>query len=120
MSLAAILLILKRLWYLVLDHWKIFAGIVAVIALAIFLNRACGHRAAKLNEAEIIAAQQAIEKKDSETLRQILVAADTREAAIDINVANSKAAVVNAMVDAKKKYAAMSDEELAREIEARK
>lgn len=110
----------KLVGYFFWDNPKVLWATVLIIALGLFLWRSCRPKPAKLNESEIIAAQQAIEKQDAAKLKEILANADVREAQIDANLANSETQKLNALADARKKYDAMSNEDLAKEIEARK
>lgn len=120
--MTAILFILKRIGYFVVDHWKIV--IPAVLAFIVFAwvlwSFACNRPGAKLNEAEIQKAEQAIKERNDKELREILAASDAREAVIDSNVANAERDKVNALHEARKKYEGMTPEELAAELERRR
>lgn len=120
--MTAFLLIVKRLGYLVIDHWKIVipAAIAFIVFAWVLWSFACGNAPAKLNEAEIQKAEQAIKDRNDKELREILAASDAREAVIDSNVANAERDKVNALHEARKKYEGMTPEELAAELERRK
>jgi signal transduction histidine kinase len=96
----------------------VLALIVSVLLVVVILAfRGCGRSSPKLNEAEIQRGEQAVREQNRKELEEILTAAEVREAEIAGEVANSKAATVNAIHEARGKYSAMSIEELQAEFE---
>lgn len=121
--MTGILFFLKRIFYFVIDNWRLVAavtGIVLVVALTIGFLRGCGSNKPKLDERSIQEAQIAIEQRNEQKLKEILVNSDVREQQIDANVANGRVATLEAAAEAKKRYEAMTFDELAKELEARK
>lgn len=116
---------IKNLWDIWYVQWALPAklvslGILAVLIIAVVLGvRSCG-KAPKLNEAEIQKGEQAVKERNDKELREILVNSDVREAQIEANVSNAKAETINAIAEAKEKYANMNTDELAAELERRK
>ena len=120
--MTGILFFIKRCFWFLWDNPRI---VVVVLALALLLivglqMKGCFKRTPKLNEAEIRTAQQAIADQDRSKMIEVLTASEVREKNIDANVANAKADTLNAIHESKIKYNDMTNEELAREIEARK
>lgn len=107
-------------WLFVKRYWILY-GVLGLFVLfgVLFVFRACSKPAPKLNNEEIRKAQDAIAANDRKTQIEVLANSDVREQAIDANVAAGRAATVNAITDAKEKYAAMSNDELAQELERR-
>lgn len=98
-------------------HWRLVAGAVGVLLLLLLFGlvyRAC-NRPPKLDQKEIIEAQQAIQKNDRKVMVEILAESDVREQAID----NSIKAAEQATENAKKNYSQLSNDELAKELERR-
>lgn len=114
--------LIKRLWNTYTWQPKLIAlGVLLVLILVVvFSFKGCGKSAPKLNEQEIQKGEQAVKERNDKELRQILTSSDVREAEIEANVANAKAETVNAIADAKAKYANMNTDELAAELERRK
>lgn len=110
----------KLIGYFVFDNWKVTLPIIIVLAGVILFYRNCGPKPAKLNEVEIQAAQVAIEARDTKKLKEILAAADVREANIDANVANAATQKLNALAESRDRYDKMTADELAAELEKRK
>lgn len=114
------MLTLKLVWYFFIDHWKwIVGGIAVLVAISLFFSY-CGSRNAKLNQDEIIRAQQAIAKEDRKEMINVLTESDIREKAIDANLAEGRNATVNALIESRSKYAQMDNANLAAELEKRK
>ena len=112
-------------WYIsagktILAHWRTLAIVTVLLIAGIVVLHSCGRSKPKLNEADIQKAEQAIKTRNTEELKTILVNAEVREAAIDGNLSNAKTRTVEAAVENRKRFDAMSDEELERELEARK
>ena len=102
-------------------HWRVLVYIVAAIALVIVFGlvyRSC-NKPPKLDEKAIQSAQQAIEKQDRKVMVDILANSDAQEKVIDQNVANAKADTINAKEESKKKWSEATNDELAKELEAR-
>jgi len=116
------LLILQNIAGFVYAHWRLFVyglfALVVVIAV-IVLFRSCGKTTPKLDQAEILKAQQAIANQDRKVMIDILANSNAREAATDQTVDNAKAAANDAATQARKDAANMSNEELAAELERR-
>lgn len=116
------LFFLKRAWYVVVDNWRVFAIIGAFLLLYLLIigiYRGC-KSAPKLDEAEIQKGEQAVKERNDAELRKILVESEAREAVIDANVANAQTEKVNAVYEAKKKWANANVSELQAEFERRK
>jgi len=113
------LFLLKRIVWFFWDNKRYLAILLAIIALIIaiaFTYSWCGKRKARLNEEQIQKAQQAIESRNDEKLKQILAEADTADDNIDAGLKQAEENVKNA----KKKYDHLSSDELAKELESRK
>ena len=95
----------------------ILAAITLIALLAVVFTRSCG-RTPKLNEKELQQVHEAIETKERKKMEEVFVQVEVKQQEIDANVANSKAATVNAIADAKDKAKAMTDEELANYLES--
>lgn len=98
---------------------------VGVLIFALWM-RSCLNKPEPLNEAEVLKAQQAIKDGNDAELREVLVAVETREKAIEANVANAgahsanaEAATVNAIHEARKKWANANISEMQAEIDRR-
>src|SRR4051794_11335879 len=111
---------LKRLFWAIVDNWKIVVPIVAVLIIVGFLMSYCRKPAPHLNEVEIQKAQVAVQQHNDEKLKEVLASADAREQGIDANVARSDANTKAAVEAAKTKYDNMNTDELAAELEKRK
>lgn len=93
----------------------ILAAITLIALASILLTRSCGQKA-KLDQQEIIKAQQSIAVEDRKQMVEILVSSDAREAVIDSEVSNAKKDTVNAIADSKEKWSQASDEEIKAEL----
>lgn len=116
------MLFLANIFGWIVAHWRIVAGAVAVFILVIgfgLVYRAC-NKPPKLNEAEIQKGEQAVKDRNDAALKEILVQSDVREAEIVANVANAEVEKVNAIQEAREKYANMNTSDLAAELEKRK
>jgi hypothetical protein len=101
-----------------LAHWRLVLSVVAFLAilvLSIVLFKSCGHKAPKLNEPEIKAAQTAIATENRKQMIDILTNSDVREQAIDSNIKQAE----NAAAEAKQSYEGKSNQELADELNRR-
>ncbi len=92
---------------------------IAILFSALWL-RSCLKKSPKLDEQEIQQAQQAVEDRNHERLAEILTNSDVKEKIITGEVANAASNTAAAKVEAKKKYDAMTPEQLAAELEARR
>jgi hypothetical protein len=110
------LFFLKRIFFFVIDNWKIVLPIIALLIGSIFIYRAC-HKTPHLDEQQIKRAQDAIAKQDREEMTKVLVDAEVKEKQIDANLANSDSAKLQAIYEARRKANAMTNEELARRLE---
>lgn len=102
--------------------WKkiaIVAGAAILLLFIILGVRSCFKKTPKLNEAQILEAQKAIAESDRKAMEKVLVESDVAEKQINENLVNAKTETVNAIADAKKKAEALSNEELAAELERR-
>jgi hypothetical protein len=101
-------------------HWRLLLTAIGIgvllFTVAVFYKRCT---TPKLDEKAIIRSQRAIEQGDKEEMKQILVESDVAEKQIDENLQTAHAEQVNAANEAKKKYEAMSNEDLAKELERR-
>jgi len=120
--ITGVLFFLKRVGYFVVDNWRVVVtalAILLVLIATVMTYQSCQRRSARLNQQEIIDLQKGIAENDRKVLEKILVDSDVREKQIDSNVANAKVETMNAIAEAKKKAASMSNEELAAELERR-
>ena len=109
---------LKGVFHFAIDNWKVVVPAIVLIFIVVFVYRSC-HKPARLDEAAIQKAQQAIAEHDRDAMVKILAESDVAEKHIDETLANAKTETVNAVAEAKKKANAMTNEELAAELEAR-
>lgn len=111
------MLILANITGWIVAHWRIVAiGAAAVVLffVILFTFKAC-NKPSKLDQKEIIEAQQAIEKNDRKVMVEILTNSDVREQGID----NSIILAEEATKKAKQNYSGKSNEEIAQELERR-
>lgn len=107
----------------IVSHLRLIGVVVACIAvlcLGLWAKSCWSAHKVKLSEKAIQEAKVAIEQHNDEKLKEVLAKADTEQAVIDGTVANSEADTKKAQAEAKKKYDAMTNDELAAELEARK
>jgi hypothetical protein len=112
--LLAIWKVVKGIFWFCYDNWKVVLPVIIVILAIGFGLKHC-NRPAKLDEKQIIAAQQAIETHDREAMVEILAKSDTAERQIDANVKAAEKATENA----KKNYTGLSNDDLAAELNKR-
>lgn len=120
--MTGILFFIKRVGWFLWDNKRITIIGLAILVLLIagvFTYRGCKARRVRLNQQEIIDAQKAIAAEDRKAMEKILVDSDVREKQINENLVNAKTETVNAIAEAKKKAAQMTNEELAAELERR-
>lgn len=101
------------------EHWRLFAISVLVIFVAVFgLMKACSKPKVRLDEKELQQVNEAIETRERKKMEDAFVKVEAKQAEIEANVTNAKAATVNAQAEAKKKVQAMTDDELAAYLES--
>ncbi len=93
----------------------IVGGIVLFICVSL-IYRAC-HKAPHLDEKQIQRAQDAIAKQDREEMVKVLTEAEVAEKQIDANLAEGEHQKLEAIQEAKRKAAKMTNDELAAELE---
>lgn len=96
---------------------RLVIGAVAVVILVIGIGlvyRAC-NKPPKLDQKEIIKAQQAIAKEDRKQMIEILTNSKVQEQGIDNSIKQAEEATEKS----KRSYANLSNEELAAELERR-
>lgn len=102
-------------------HWRIvlyiIGGVVLVIAFSM-VWKSC-NRPPKLDEKAIQKAQDAIATKDRAAMVEVLATSELIEKRIDANLANAETVKLNTLADARKKANAMTNDELAAELERR-
>jgi hypothetical protein len=101
----------------IVARWRLFAAIGAglvLVLLLVFAYKGCKSEP-KLNQKEIIEAQQAIEKQERQKMIEILAESEAREQGID----NSIKAAEQATEAAKQNYTGKSNQELADELNRR-
>src|SRR4051812_6394607 len=94
---------LKRAVYFVLDNWKIFAIGLAVLIIVGFLMSYCG-KTPKLDQQQIIKAQQAIAKEDRKEMIEVLAQSDAKEKVADETAANAEQKRIESIEESKKKW----------------
>lgn len=100
--------------------WIILALVLlAVLSFGLWM-RSCFSKPPKLDEQEIQEGERAVEDRNDQKLRAILTNSDVKEKMIVANVANAEAEKVNAIQEAREKYANMNTSDLAAELEKRK
>lgn len=115
-------LFLANILGLLYAHWKFLLSLVICVVLLftfVAFVRSCKPKP-KLDEQHIQKAEQAVKDRNDAELKKILVEADTREAVIDSNVSDAGEKTEAVKQEAEAKYEAMSSEDLAKELEARK
>jgi len=120
--MTGVIFFIKRCCWFLWDNPRYLVMLLAAILLLVvgLQMKGCFKRTPKLNEAEIRRAQQAIADQDRSKMIEVLTASEVREKNIDANVANAKADTLNAIHESKIKYNDMTNDELAKELEARK
>jgi uncharacterized membrane protein len=94
-------------------------GIILLLLLVLMIYRGC-RSTPKLDEAEIQKGEQAVKERNDEALRKILVESEAREAVIDANVANAEKEKVEAVEQAKERWANANISDLQAEFDRRK
>lgn len=108
----------KRAFWFVIDNWKVVLPIVAVLIALVFFVR-WWNRPPKLDEKAIQAAQKAIAENDRKAMVEVLAASDVQEKQIDGNLANAETEKLKAFHEARKNAEAMTNDELAAELNRR-
>jgi len=112
------MLVLANIAGFIVAHWRYFViglAIIIVVIAAGITFKSCGSKP-KFDEAAIKKAQDAIAKDDRKAMVEVLAESDVKEEAIDSNIK----AIEQATENAKKNYNDLSNEELRKELEARK
>lgn len=117
MTIALLITWLKQCLSFILKHWRTVIIVIAVLIVVVATYKACGRKTHKFDEAEIEKARQVIANNDRVELEKQLVEFEVKEKNISDNLVNAKIETINAIDDAKKKAATMTNEEIAREIE---
>lgn len=116
------MLILANIAGWIVAHWRIVAYItlagVLFVGVGLIFSR-CGKKQPKLDQQAIIKAQEAIAANDHKQMVEILANSDAQEAAIDQNVANSKAETINAAANSRQTWSNANNADLAAELERR-
>lgn len=110
-------LFLANVFGWVVAHWKLVAGAVVVFLVFILFTltlRSC-NKPPKLDQKEIIKAQQAIAEQDRKQMIEVLAESTVKEQGID----NSIKAAEEATEKAKQDYSKLSNDELAQELQRR-
>lgn len=128
--MSIILAILSKIWggikWLInfcITHWQISLAVLGIILLIVLFEKACSKPTAKIDEASIQAAQDALEKRDAEAQRVQLEKLD--KVANDTAANNAQAAANTAQVeeqikkDAQKDYGSWTDQQVQEELERR-
>ena len=110
-ALSWIVLQIQKYWMQIL----VVVGIVALVATVSLYFR----KKPRLDQKQIVEAQQAIAEQDRAKMVEILAISDAKEAEADGYVANAKVETVNAIQESKKKWSEASNDELAKELERR-
>ena len=110
------LFVLKRIAWFVFDNWKVILPIAGVLLLVIIGYRFC-NRPPKLDEKAIQKAQTAIAEQDRKAMVEVLTEIEVKEKQIDGNAVEAQAETFTAIKNAKEKAAAMTNEQLAAELE---
>jgi hypothetical protein len=120
MTFLALKLIVVNGLAFVQRHWRLFlGGLLALTAVFLVFGYCRKADAPKLDQKEIIQAQQAIAAQDEAKMREILVQSDAREKVADDTAINAKAATVNAIQESREKWRDAEAEEMAAELERR-
>lgn len=110
-------LILANIIGWIVAHRRIVAviGATALLLLVVLIGVRSCRNTPKLNQQEVIKAQDAIEKQDRKTMIEVLTNSDVREQAIDSNIKQAE----EATRVAKQNYADKTNAELSAELERR-
>lgn len=97
--------------------------LIALIGVAVLMFglwvRSCGKKTPKLDEAEILKAQQAIAVEDRKTMIEVLTNSDIRAQQIDGNLSNAKEVTVNSFANSRQTWANANTSDMAAELERR-
>lgn len=93
-------------------------GLIVLIT-TVFIFKAC-NRPPKLNEKQIQKVQQAIEKQERTEMVETLAQIEVETKQIDANLANADNEKLKAFIEARDKARSMTNEELAKALEALK
>jgi uncharacterized membrane protein YhiD involved in acid resistance len=93
-------------------------GLIVLIT-TVFIFKAC-NRPPKLNEKQIQKVQQAIEKQERTEMVETLAQIEVETKQIDANLANADNEKLKAFAEARKRARELTNEQLAKELEALK
>ena len=123
MTLLSLKLFVLNIAGWMVTNWRVVLTVLAAFLLFVFVvfayKQCTKPEPAKLDHAAINKAENAIKEQNYGEMREVLVEADVKNAEIDANVAKGRVETINAADDARRKYEAMSNEELQVEIERR-
>lgn len=97
----------------------ILAAILVIGLASILFIKWLSKPTVKLNEAEILKGQIAIEQHDEEALREVLVTSDVREKVRETSVMNAEANTVNAIHESRKTWENANISEMQAEFDRR-
>lgn len=104
-------------------NWRgllIGIGVIFILASVILVFKSCNKpEPAKLDQPAILKAEKAIKDQNYGELREVLVETDVKNAEIDANVAKGRVETIQTADEARRKYEAMSNDDIASEIERR-
>ncbi len=109
------MLFLANLAGWIVAHIRLIGVLIAlgaILCLGLWVRSCWTAHKAKLNEQQIQQAKEAMSQHNDEKLKEVLAKADTAQAVIDGTIANSEANTKAVEAESKKKYDAMSAQEL--------
>lgn len=110
---------LKRVFWFVIDNWKIAVPAILIVCLLFSFGmwKACSTPEARFNEEQIHRLQKAIAEDDRKEMLKVLEESKVEEAKIDGNLANAENEKLKVLSDIRKETAKKSNAELAAELE---
>ncbi len=110
-------------WDISVVQKRVLLALMILVVIAVIVSglwiRSCLVRPAKLNEKQIQKAQKAIAEQDRKEMVEILAESELGEKKINANLANAELEKLKTLGEARKKAHAMSNDELAAELERR-
>lgn len=106
----------------IVANWRLVAitvGVVAVLIVFGMVMRSCNNQPVKFDEKTIQEAKTAIAEQDRQKMTEILANSAVVEKQINANLANADNEKLKTLSEARKRAAAMTNEELAAELERR-
>lgn len=119
-AFASIAFFFKRVFYFVVDNWKIVLPIAAIAVLVFMFARYCGPKPPKLDEAQIQRGEEAKKQANDKELREILVESDVAVKEINANTAYAETEKLKAIDESRKKWANANRDDLQAEFDRRK